>query len=1043
VNAKARALLWEELCVNVPMAGVLLAVGLLLQVGMYYSAYTPNGALWHQVADGTLAITLGVPLLLSLLLPLNVANSGHLLGGFSRRILRLPVDTSSAVALALLTRLATVLVSGGILAGTCWLMFRHGPGSRAVFLVGAVYLLIQVLDWFSAVMTLLIPLVAIPVVLLGTIGAITWGRILASESAATPAFLLILLACFGLAYGISLVLVKRARCGERLTLESLRFDTDQIYPSLPRRARFNSPLAACIWFEFRRAGFSFPLYVFGGWLFLLILAGFTSFAMKGDSSTSEFGSMMNTTWTLEVFPLIALLMGSFAWSMRMGNTAAGKGRPDAFNLRLPLPKTQIAKARLIVMGGSLGLCLTIITAISAASFLLADHGLMARLMWNSLGRQETSLREVFLILLGPSLVAGLGAWFLMTLMPTQRYWTVTGVVVALAIPVIFVITALPYSGGLTGEWISPCLSFATFMLLVLPSAEFSGSLLIALDRGLLATRTVNMCLSVWVALSAALVPFFSVRQDFDPVILVMVSLTLGTFAVAPYPSIILALSYRGRGEPVAAENVEQHRRIAGKSRSIRVAGWTLAVILLGALAWLRWPVEPAWKTTWRAKGLPATAAELNAWYRPVAPKDNLAYRYLAAAETYRQNQRHWAERYYTDAEKEEEICDQLASAGNAKVPRAEPLPENVWLWTKRYYDEVAREICADLHAASRSGLTASRYPVDYRDLFWTVTDDFSYARSLQRLLYIEALVAGVERRSDAATEAILDMLSLANSFRERPDVMSQLVRIALTGMAVGGLEDAMNRVSFSEAEWNRLKDALADVFPPPEEERFMDRAFVGEECLYMNGFIFNQFFGASSDSPEDWLFADLILGQVCRPVLEMTGLDVLHRLVTSEFFARLRESGEKTARENQLTEPDERGFWTPRLRYRALTAYIGLSSMEMVGQSEWRIRTHLNLAQTAIAVERYRRAREQLPRRLEELVPLYMREIPPDYWSAGNTLAYAIRENGEYVVSSRYKIVGSVQQSESTGNAKKKVPKDLTFTVAPPEIRNRPQVVGQ
>lgn len=223
----------------------------------------------------------------------------------------------------------------------------------------------------------------------------------------------------------------------------------------------------------------------------------------------------------------------------------------------------------------------------------------------------------------------------------------------------------------------------------------------------------------------------------------------------------------------------------------------------------------------------------------------------------------------------------------------------------------------------------------------------------------------------------------------------------------------------------------------------MDRALVGEECLYMNGFIFNYLFEVSSDSSEDWVFADLPLGQVCMPVLEITGLVVLHRLVTSEFFARLRESGERTARQNQLTEPDVRSFWTPRLRYSALAAYIGLSSMEMVCQSEWRIRTHLNLAQTAIAIERHRSAREELPRRLEELLPLYMREIPPDYWSAGNTLAYAIRENGEYEVSSRYKIVGSVQQSESTGNAKKKAPKDLTFTVAPPEIRNRPQVVVQ
>ena len=100
--------------------------------------------------------------------------------------------------------------------------------------------------------------------------------------------------------------------------------------------------------------------------------------------------------------------------------------------------------------------------------------------------------------------------------------------------------------------------------------------------------------------------------------------------------------------------------------------------------------------------------------------------------------------------------------------------------------------------------------------------------------------------------------------------------------------------------------------------------------------------------------------------------------------------------------------------------------------SEFHTRTRLNLARTALAVERFRGATGRLPERLEELVPEWLDEVPADYWNDGKPLSYRVREDGEYVVCS----VRSVREEESDEN--KESPEhrtDLTFTVLPPEAR--------
>ena len=91
---KVRALLWEECRVGGAIAGVTFLAGLLSLVAFRYSM-GGWGDYWrpHQDPEFFLFAVAGPPTLVAFLLIFNPDYSGVLVGGYSRRILRLPLPT--------------------------------------------------------------------------------------------------------------------------------------------------------------------------------------------------------------------------------------------------------------------------------------------------------------------------------------------------------------------------------------------------------------------------------------------------------------------------------------------------------------------------------------------------------------------------------------------------------------------------------------------------------------------------------------------------------------------------------------------------------------------------------------------------------------------------------------------------------------------------------------------------------------------------------------------------------------------------------------
>jgi hypothetical protein len=105
-------------------------------------------------------------------------------------------------------------------------------------------------------------------------------------------------------------------------------------------------------------------------------------------------------------------------------------------------------------------------------------------------------------------------------------------------------------------------------------------------------------------------------------------------------------------------------------------------------------------------------------------------------------------------------------------------------------------------------------------------------------------------------------------------------------------------------------------------------------------------------------------------------------------------------------------------------------------------RIQLDLALTGVAVERFRLAHGRLPRQLDELVPTLLDRVPSDPWNEGRPLSYRIRDDGEYVVYS-YGRNRQDDHGEEFGPQHGWDKCDITFTVAPPEFRERPQVASE
>ena len=1066
MNTKIRALLWEELRVGGAIAAVCAFAGVAAQLSLRGAFGTSFS--WRMVDSQALILTSAIPLFTALLLVLNTANSGHLGGGFSRRILRLPVNTWNAVLVILLARLVAMLAISSVMVASCWVMFQHGPAARSIFLLAGIYLLCQLSDWARGI-TPLEPLIVIAfgaafgaafvaawVTYPGSLSALA--DAIVSQDVITPGFLLAFALSVAATYAASITLVRWTRSGISFSWFSIRPVGDLFPLSRMTRSRpFHSPMAAQVWFESKRLSLSLPtltltfyaMIVGVPWVIIhgvpWVVATLYGRSQVGHNSSGE--SALDQTLLFEIFPYVVLLLMSFMWLLQASRVAKKEhSRPAAFELRLPITAAQNAQARLIVAGANLAPTLLIIALIPILHSLLTGDG-FARIVSESLARGETSLHEVLGFFVGIPLAVGLLAWLIMSPTLEAGGW----MAVALWGSIAIIASVAPFSDkmGPSWSWLLYAVRPALWILILLPTLGLASGLARTFGKGLISGRSLFTCALLWIIFATAFFPFSLVSSENGVHVLAIASIGLGALPLLPYVGTVVMLSRRATKGPLVRENPEQHLRTRRAGNPItRIACLCVCLVTLAAFAWLRWPAEPAYKALWRAQGLPTNVKEVEAWYPPVEKGRNLADLYLQAEKKRADLDEKWRAGVTREevAQRREPpyLPELLLAVGNVDVTRTEQIPSDVWHWTKLYWDGVGREVCADLHAAARSGLTESHYPLDFRLWPNVAPSHLQTVRRLADLLCIEAWVAVVERRPEAAADAILDMIPLGDSLKAEALSLSQSTRAAVYGRVCGSLENAMNRVTFSEDCLKRIQKTLTGVFPLRESGMDMDRALIVAQAMTVNTVTQYDLSGIlfwydSIETKEILSFVDEAFG----PLTQLLNIGGISRLALINQFSRCRDRLRNLVLQGNVTEVDpSEDLWTRNPFLWIAFAGTGAPYVEYSYGRELMTRTGLDLALTAVAVERFRLAHGRLPRQLNELVPTLLDRIPGDPWNEGGPLSYRIKDDGEYVVYS-YGRNRQDDHGEAADPQRRWDVLDITFTVAPPEFRERPQVASE
>jgi hypothetical protein len=308
----------------------------------------------------------------------------------------------------------------------------------------------------------------------------------------------------------------------------------------------------------------------------------------------------------------------------------------------------------------------------------------------------------------------------------------------------------------------------------------------------------------------------------------------------------------------------------------------------------------------------------------------------------------------------------VPTLGTAKWPaRGVPLPEPM----ARAVEEclVANGQClALLHAAA--GIEHCRYDYDYKQIPAPAQD----CRQGEQLLHVSAIYHASQGDTEAAVTAIDDGLRLSDSLQREPALIGYLVRVACLGLTLNGLERSLGLTTFTDGQLKELSDALTRTGNTLDFTWVLatERCFMIERCR----------------SPS--LLAPTGQGLPVRmlPGMRQTWLTDTLNYMEAHIEAAQLPPVERLKRSRQIRDEIQQLSFLHLIKNAA-------PAITRVAELDLRARAHLELARTALAIERYRLAGGKVPARLEELVPLYLKEVPSDPFD-GNPIRYRRTEPG-------------------------------------------------
>ena len=383
-----------------------------------------------------------------------------------------------------------------------------------------------------------------------------------------------------------------------------------------------------------------------------------------------------------------------------------------------------------------------------------------------------------------------------------------------------------------------------------------------------------------------------------------------------------------------------------------------------------------------ALGYPLDLAELNDLYPAVPDEENAALLYVAASELVRLEDDDIERLPYFGIPDERELGPPMSMEMRARI--ASFLDRNA-------------EAYKLLHEAA--SYPRSRYPVELRDGHYADMPYLARARNNARLLGIESLYRSDLGDVEGTVKALIASFGIGRSLADEPVYISSLVRSGIDGISVAALNDAVEHLSMEDSHLIRLSEAIETSRRTPA----LADIFAVELCMH-----YAEVKKWGSTDIDNWkdeedpiavfLYSELPwLGKTWLVAKNLTGAHLYSR-------KRFLNVSADIMSHSTLSHLDAYEYYSTSTYDSWLESDIeflfGMVSgvWPLIIQSIQSSEARLSVAQTALAVERFRLSEGRLPYELLELVPAFLDGIPPDPFT-GTPLIYMQTDDGYRVYS--------------------------------------------
>jgi hypothetical protein len=316
--------------------------------------------------------------------------------------------------------------------------------------------------------------------------------------------------------------------------------------------------------------------------------------------------------------------------------------------------------------------------------------------------------------------------------------------------------------------------------------------------------------------------------------------------------------------------------------------------------------------------------------------------------------------------------------------------------------------------------TNSRYPLDLTKGSEAKLPHLAKVRSAARLLELDALHQAVSNRGSNAANSVLLAVLTGRTLDAEPPLISQLVRIACESGAVEGLQQVLNRTLVPSGSLAGLQTAFERATESEAAGTGLTRALISERVEGLDILEHPDKYRETIQSLEALddvlpgldttnLLAHLqeqraFLQKCYGEAIEAHKAPFPERLKTSDIFSR------------SAIESEARGYSFVKMILPALSKVV---------TREGRTLAELRLAQTAIALERFRAANSgRYPDSLTALSPKLLATVPSDPFD-GKPLRYRKAGDG-------YLLYSIGPDSKDDQGEHKRGSDDVTFSVANP-----------